>query len=107
MKVVHVELPSQFKIMKTLTENQKLRITRIGRCLSLEKIAKEISLSISFVSLMESDDRKVPDFVEDILNFDQGIKWYQTILEVLLNSNCCKEDINEAIQTLNRILRIK
>lgn len=94
--------------MKKLTKNQKLRITRKGRCLTLAEVAKKTFLSTSFISLMESDNRKVPDFVEDILNFDEGVRWYKTIVELLLdeNSECSKEDADKALQTLNKVLRI-
>ena len=92
--------------MKNLTKSQKLRVTRLGRGLSLEKAAKKVFLSTSFMSLMESNKRKLPDFVENILDFDRGIHWYQTIVESLLDSDCSKEDANEALETLNRVLRI-
>ncbi len=93
--------------MKKLTKNQKLRITRLGRGLSLEKIAKKVFLSTSFISLMETDDRKVPNFVENILNFDEGVRWYETIITALSKSECTSVDeADEALQTLNRVLRI-
>ena len=94
--------------MKKLTKNQKLRITRLGRGLSLEKIAKKVFLSTSFISLMETNDRKIPDFVENILDLDKGIRWYETIVELLSDedSDCSKEDADEALQTLNKVLRI-
>ena len=94
--------------MKKLTKSQKLRITRLGRGLSLEKVAKKVFLSTSFISLMETNDRKIPDFVENILDFDEGIQWYQTIIESLSDedSECSKEDADKALQTLNKVLRI-
>ena len=93
--------------MKKLTKNQKLRITRLGRGLSLEKIAKKVFLSTSFISLMETDDRKVPDFVENILNFDEGVRWYETIITALSKSEYTSMDeADEALQTLNKVLRI-
>ena len=94
--------------MKKLTKNQKLRITRLGQGLSLEKVAKKVFLSTSFISLMETGDRKIPDFVEDILDFEQGVKWYQTIAELLADedSECSKEDTDKALQTLNKVLRL-
>lgn len=94
--------------METLTKNQMLCITRLGQGLSLEKIAKKVFLSTSYVSLMENNKREVPDFLEDMLNFKQGIRWYQTIVTSLLdeNSKCTKEDVDEALKTLNKILKI-
>jgi transcriptional regulator with XRE-family HTH domain len=89
-----------------LTKNQKLRITRLGRGLSLEKIAKKVFLSTSFISLMETNDRKVPDFVENILDLDEGIQWYETIVKSLLDSECSEGDADKALQTLNKVLRI-
>ena len=94
--------------MKNLTKNQKLRITRLGQGLSLEKVAKKTFLSISFISLMETNKRKIPDFVENILDFDEGVRWYETIVELLLDedSECSKENADKALQTLNKVLRI-
>lgn len=93
--------------MKKLTKNQKLRITRLGQGLSLEKIAKKVFLSTSFISLMEKDDRKVPDFVENILNFDEGVRWYETIITALSKSDYTSVDeADEALQTLHKVLRI-
>jgi transcriptional regulator with XRE-family HTH domain len=93
--------------MKNLTKNQKLRITRLGRGLSLEKIAKKVFLSTSFISLMETNDRKIPDFVERILNFDEGVRWYETIVIALTKSEYTNVDnADEALQTLNKVLRI-
>lgn len=90
-----------------LTKNQKLRITRLGRGLSLEKIAKKVFLSTSYVSLMETNNRKVPDFVENILDFEEGIRWYETIIIALSKSDHTSLDkAEEALQTLNKILRI-
>jgi transcriptional regulator with XRE-family HTH domain len=93
-----------------LTKNQKLRITRIGQGLTLEEAAKKVFLSTSYVSLMETDKRKVPDFVENILNFDEGIRWYETIVTVLSNFEYVSiseaEEAEKALQTLNRLLRV-
>ena len=90
-----------------LTKNQKLRITRLGQGLSLEKVAKKTFLSTSFISLMETNKRKIPDFVENILDFDKSIRWYETIVVALLDSNLCSnKDVDEALQTLNKVLRI-
>ena len=94
--------------MKKLTKNQKLRITRLGQGLSLEKVAKKVFLSTSFISLMETGDRKIPDFVEDILNFEDGIRWYQTIVTALSKSDYTSVDeADKALQTLDEVLRIK
>lgn len=100
-------LQGKYNVMN-LTKNQKLRITRIGQCLSLEKIAKRVFLSTSFISLMENGSRKIPDFVEDIINFDDGIRWYETIVIALSKSDYISEDLaKEALETLNRILKIR
>ena len=90
--------------MKKLTKNQKLRVTRLGRGLSLEKIAKKVFLSTSYISLMETNDRRIPNFVENILDLKEGVQWYKTIVAAL--SDCSKENTDEALQVLNRILRI-
>ncbi|MCK4498942.1 helix-turn-helix domain-containing protein [Candidatus Babeliales bacterium] len=93
--------------MKELTKNQMLRITRIGKGLTLEKVAKKVFLSTSFISLMETGDRKIPDFVEDILDFEEGVRWYETIVTALSKSDYTSVDeADEALQTLNRVLRI-
>lgn len=105
MKVIPVESPSQFKKMEELNKNQMLRITRLGRGLSLEKIAKKVFLSTSFISLMENDERKVPDFVEQILDFDQGTRWYKTIVAALSKDFFSEDDANEALRILKKILR--
>lgn len=88
-----------------LTKNQKLRITRIGQGLTLEEAAKKVFLSTSYVSLMETDKRKVPDFVEDILDFDQGTRWYQTTVAALSREDFSEDDANEALKVLGKILR--
>ncbi len=94
--------------MKKLTKNQKLRITRLGQGLSLEKVAKKVFLSTSFISLMETGDRKIPDFVGDILDFEEGVRWYETIVTALSKSDYTSVDeADEALQTLNGVLRIK
>lgn len=96
--------------MKNLTKNQKLRVTRLGRGLSLEKVAKKVFLSTSFISLMETNDRKVPDFVENILDLDEGVQWYETIVTILSEAAYISIDeakkAEEALQTLNKVLRI-
>ena len=97
--------------MKNLTKNQKLRVTRLGRGLSLEKVAKKVFLSTSFISLMETNDRKVLDFVENILDFDEGVRWYQTVVAALSSAETSDfpdtvNDAKEALQTLNKVLRI-
>lgn len=88
-----------------LTKNQKLRITRIGQGLTLEEAAKKVFLSTSYVSLMETDKRKVPDFVEDILDFDQGTRWYQTTVAALSRADFLDEDAKKALDVLNKVVR--
>lgn len=92
--------------MKNLTLNQKLRITRMGQGLSLEKAAKKVFLSISHISLMENDKRKVPNFVEKVLNLDEGIQWYQTIIAALSKDNFSDKEAKKAFNALNKILKI-
>ena len=92
--------------MEKLTKNQKLRITRMGRCLTLEKVAKKVFLSTSFISLMETDDRKVPDFVEHVLDFDTGVQWYQTIVAALSKDAFSEADADNALKVLNKILKV-
>lgn len=91
--------------MKNLTRNQKLRITRIGQGLSLEKTAKKVFLSLSHISLMENGKRNVPDFVEKVLNFDEEIRWYQTIVAALSGSFISDVEAKEALDVLNKILK--
>ena len=88
-----------------LTKNQKLRITRIGQGLTLEEAAKKVFLSTSYISLMETDKRKVPDFVEDILNFYQGTRWYQTTVAALSRADFSDEDAKKALDVLNKVVR--
>ena len=88
-----------------LTKNQMLRITRIGQGLTLEEAAKKVFLSTSYISLMEADKRKIPNFVGDILDFDQGIRWYQTIFAALSKEAFSEDDANEALKVLGKILR--
>lgn len=88
-----------------LTKNQMLRITRIGQGLTLEEVAKKVFLSTSHISLMETDKRKIPNFVESILDFDQGIRWYQTTVAALSKEAFSEDDANEALKVLGKILR--
>jgi len=92
--------------MNTLTENQKLRITRIGRDLTLEDTSKKLFLSPSFVSLMEHGKRKIPNDVKKILDFEKGIKWYQIIKISLECASVSEKEAIEALAILNKVLRI-
>lgn len=97
--------------MINLTENQKLRITRIGRSLTLEDTSKKLFLSPSFVSLMEHGKRKIPDDVKNILDFENGIKWYQDLVASLKYASITEaplseKDAKEALDILNKVLRI-
>jgi len=93
--------------MVNLTKNQKLNIVRIGQKLTLEVISKKVFLSPSYVQLMCRGVRKVPEPIENILDFENGIKWYQTITTALSGDPISKEDAEDAIQVLNRVVGIK
>jgi len=88
--------------MRNLSKNEKLRITRLGRGLTLKAVSKKVFLSESFIHLMEKGKRKVPDDVERVLDFDKGIIWYSTIIDALEHFS---ED-QEALKILNRVLKI-
>lgn len=92
--------------MRELSKSEKLRITRLGRGLTLKDVSKKVFLSESFIHLMEKGERKVPDDVEKILNFDDGIKWYQIIVQILEGSPLWKDVTEKIIKTLNTVLKI-
>jgi len=90
--------------MISLSKGQKLKITRIGKGLTLRDVAKMTFLSISYISRMESDDRGVPPDVERILDTDNGIRWYETIVEALSGESTLENDAKEALKILNHII---
>lgn len=92
--------------MEKLTSGQKLHLTRIGRCLTLSEVARKLFLSPSYISLLESDDRKLPVEINDILDLKNGIKWYTFIIGALSKEPVSEDDINESIEILDRVLRI-
>lgn len=92
--------------MKELTDNQKLRIARLGLGMSQTEVAKKLFLSISFIGFIEKGARKVPKYVKKIMIFDKDVKWYETIISALLKTDISEKDRDEAIQTLNKVLKI-
>lgn len=93
--------------MKELSKNQKLRIVRTGRGLTLEETARKVFLSPSFVLMIEQGKRKVPDEVENILDFDKNIKWYLTIAAALSEADLPEKDTAEALDILDKVLKIR
>jgi len=96
--------------MTYLTENQKLKITRLGRGLTLEDLSRKLALSVSFLSLMERGRRSVPKEIDDILNFDDGVRWYENFMSALESSLdegfLMNKDVEEIKGILDKILNL-
>ena len=96
--------------MTYLTENQKLKITRLGRGLTLEDLSRKLALSVSFLSLMERGRRSVAKEIDDILNFDDGVRWYENLMSALESSLdegfLMNKDVEEIKGILDKILNL-
>lgn len=92
--------------MTELTDRQKLNITKLGRGSTLGDLSEKVFLSKSHVYRMCQGSRKVPDQLSGILDFDEGIKWYQTIISALARDDFSEADAADALQTLNKIVGV-
>lgn len=92
--------------MENLTDNQKVRLSRLSQGLSQTATAKKLFMSLSFLSLIESGARKVPTYVGKLMAFNKNVKWYETTISTLLKADLSEKDRVEAIQTLDRVLKL-
>ncbi len=60
-----------------------VKLSRIGMGWTLEDLANMSSLSISYLSKVENDERPVPDVIKEILELDDGPQWYFDIVETI------------------------
>ena len=93
--------------MIKLSENDKLKITRIGRGQHLLDVAKELHVSFTYVSKMENSAKPVMKEANLILNFDNGIDWYVTIVNALNGRLPTKSKAEEVTQVLNKVIGLR
>ena len=62
---------------------------------TLDTLATMSSLSISYLSKVENDERPVPDVIKEILELDDGPQWYFDIVESIEED--FKEDVAQEI----------
>ena len=60
-----------------------VRLSRIGMGWTLDTLADMSSLSISYLSKVENDERPVPNVIKEILELDDGPQWYLDIVEAV------------------------
>ena len=66
-----------------MTNGSLARLARIGKGWTLEVLADMSSLSISYLSKVENDERDVPDVIKKLLELDAGPQWYFDIVEAV------------------------
>jgi len=88
--------------MNEISQGMRVRLARLGRGWTLQSLSDRCTYSVSYLSLMERDQRPVPDVVKDILGTDDEL-WFEQIVGTLFKQ-CPNEKATELVEALTNAI---
>jgi len=90
-----------------LLDGDLLRIARLGMGWSLKDLSERCQISVSYLSHVEKNRRKIPDAVKAVLDIEKETRWLIHLIFFLGNTpNLIPDRKEEILEKLKTILKL-